>query len=164
MDQPYHTTLSIRDADLPRDEAIVRELFREYAATLGFELCFQDFAAELANLPGKYAAPRGRILLAWDGAHAIGCVALRPVDNECAEMKRLFVRPGYRERRLGRALAERICEEARMAGYRTICLDTLGTMTTAVKLYTELGFTPIPPYIYNPLPGALFLGRSLRVS
>ncbi len=162
MNESPTATITIRDADLPRDLAAVRELFREYAATLGIDLCFQNFAEELRNLPGKYAAPGGRILLAWDGDSAIGCVALRPVDDETAEMKRLFVRAAYRSHRLGRTLAERVCDEARQAGYRAICLDTLGTMTAAVKLYTSLGFAPIAPYVFNPIPGALFFGRALH--
>ncbi|QGZ39161.1 N-acetylglutamate synthase-like GNAT family acetyltransferase [Pseudoduganella flava] len=153
--------LAIRHAELPRDLPIVRELFREYAAELGVDLCFQNFEEELATLPGKYAAPRGRILIAWDGDSAAGCVALRPVDAERGEMKRLYVRPAYRARKLGRALAERICDEARAAGYREICLDTLATMQAAVGLYEQLGFRPIGPYVHNPLEGVLFLGRVL---
>ncbi|WUR11973.1 GNAT family N-acetyltransferase [[Empedobacter] haloabium] len=153
--------LAIRLAALPDDLPHVRALFREYAAGLGVDLCFQDFEAELDSLPGKYASPRGRLLLAWDGDVPAGCVALRPVDATRAEMKRLYVRPAARARGLGRQLAERICAEAKEAGYRAICLDTLVTMTPAVRLYRELGFGPIEPYVYNPLEGVLFLGRAL---
>jgi len=154
-------TIDIRPAVLPDDLPVVRELFREYAVALGVDLCFQNFEEELAALPGKYAAPRGRLLLAWDGAAPVGCVALRPVDTERGEMKRLYVRPAARAQRLGRRLAERICAEAKEAGYRQICLDTLATMTPAVSLYRELGFVAIEPYVYNPLDGVLFLGRDL---
>lgn len=161
MSGPAAVPIAIRPAALPDDLAHVRALFREYAAGLGVDLCFQDFEAELAGLPGKYALPRGRLLLAWQGDAPVGCVALRPVDATRAEMKRLYVRPAARARGLGRQLAERICAEAKEAGYRAICLDTLVTMTPAVQLYRELGFGPIDPYVFNPLEGVLFLGRTL---
>jgi GNAT superfamily N-acetyltransferase len=151
----------IRDARFPQDRERVIGLFREYAASLGFDLCFQDFETELTTLPGKYAPPDGRLLLAWNDDHAVGCVALRPIDRERCEMKRLYVQPVMRGTGLGRRLAERICDEARAAGYRQICLDTLPSMQAAVGVYTGLGFTPVDPYVFNPLPGALFLGRTL---
>lgn len=151
----------IRAAEFPQQLELVRELFREYAAGLGIDLCFQDFDTELADLPGKYAPPRGRLLVAWDGAHAVGCVALRPVDGRTCEMKRLYVRPQARGAQLGRRLAERICDEARAAGYLRICLDTLPRMTAAVRLYRELGFRPVAPYVFNPIPDAMFLGLEL---
>jgi ribosomal protein S18 acetylase RimI-like enzyme len=153
--------IDIRDADPRRDIPLVRTLFREYQQGLGIDLCFQDFETELATLPGKYAPPQGRLLLAWDGADAVGCVALRPLAGGDCEMKRLYVRPVARGRRLGRRLAQRICDEARAAGYRRICLDTLPSMTAAVALYTALGFAPIEPYVFNPIDGAIFLGREL---
>jgi len=151
----------IQVADLPRDLNEVRRLFREYADSLSTDLGFQDFEAELAGLPGKYEPPRGRLLLAWSGTEAVGCVALRPLDRDTCEMKRLYVRPKLRGQRLGRRLAERICEEACAAGYSRICLDTLPTMGEAIKLYSALGFKPIEPYVYNPIPGAIFLAREL---
>jgi ribosomal protein S18 acetylase RimI-like enzyme len=151
----------IRAAELPRDLNEVRELFREYADSLSTDLGFQDFEAELAAIPGKYEPPRGRLLLAWSGTEAVGCVALRPLDRDTCEMKRLYVRPKLRGQRLGRRLAERICQEACAAGYSRICLDTLPTMGEAIKLYTALGFQPIEPYVYNPIPGAIFLARVL---
>ena len=151
----------IREARFSQDRERVVGLFREYADSLGFDLCFQDFETELATLPGKYAPPGGRLLLACNGDHAVGCVALRPIDRERCEMKRLYVRPAMRGSGLGRTLAERICEEARAAGYHQICLDTLPCMQAAVGLYTDLGFVPVAPYVFNPLPGALFLGRAL---
>lgn len=158
--------IEIRPAAFPRDLETVRGLFREYADGLGIDLCFQDFAAELAGLPGKYSPPAGRLLLAWrrdadDGETAVGCVALRAVDASTCEMKRLYLRPGLRGAQLGRRLAERIVAEARAAGYARICLDTLPSMNAAVGLYAALGFKPIEPYVYNPIPGALFLGLEL---
>lgn len=153
--------IDIRPARLPDDLPHVRQLFRAYADGLGFDLAFQDFEAEVAALPGKYAEPFGRLLLAWRGDEAVGCVALRPVDATTAEMKRLFVRPDVRGGQLGRRLAERICDEARAAGYARICLDTIPSMAAAVALYRSLGFEPTAPYVYNPFPAALFLARAL---
>ena len=154
--------IDIRHAEVPRDLTVVESLFREYADGLGIDLCFQGFESELAGLPGRYAPPRGRLILAWRGAHAVGCVALRPVDEHTCEMKRLYVRPAARGQHLGQRLAERVCEEARIAGYRRICLDTLPSMAQAVSLYRAMGFTPIEPYTVNPVPGAMFLGRALQ--
>ena len=152
---------AIRPAELPRDLKEVRSLFREYAGTLNIDLGFQDFEAELATLPGKYKPPKGRLLLAWSGTEAVGCVALRLLEGDACEMKRLYVRPQARGEQLGRRLAERICQEARSAGYSRICLDTMPTMAAAIKLYTALGFKSIEPYVFNPVPGALFLALEL---
>jgi putative acetyltransferase len=137
------------------------EIFREYAVTLGFDLCFQDFEGEIANLPGDYATPRGALLLAKvDGAIA-GCCALRPLDSSdyvnAAEMKRLYVRPAFRGLGLGRQLAEAILNEARIEGYDSVLLDTLDDMEIARAMYEELGFKEIPPYYHNPLAGAHYL-------
>lgn len=154
-------TLDIRPARIPADLDLVRQLFREYAESLGLDLSFQGFDEELSSLPGKYAAPRGRVLLAWQDEEPVGCVALRPLGDGACEMKRLYVRPNARGMRLGQALARRICDDARQAGYTRICLDTLSSMTAAVGLYTSLGFHPIPPYVFNPLPGAMYFGRDL---
>ena len=151
----------IRPATLPQDLPEVRRLFRDYADGLGIDLSFQDFETELRELPGRYAAPRGRLLLAWRGTQPLGCVALRPLSGNDCEMKRLYVRAQARGERLGRSLAERICREAREAGYARICLDTLPTMQSAQALYRALGFRPIEPYGYNPVPGALFLALDL---
>jgi ribosomal protein S18 acetylase RimI-like enzyme len=155
--------IDIRPADLPRDLTEVRSLFREYAHGLGIDLDFQDFEAEMAALPGKYAAPWGRLLLAWSGTEAVGCVALRPLDESTCEMKRLYVRPQARGQQLGRRLAQRLYEEAREAGYSRICLDTLPTMVSAQKLYQSLGFAPIDPYVFNPIPGTKFLALDLKM-
>jgi GNAT superfamily N-acetyltransferase len=153
--------IDIRPARVHGDLPVVRQLFHEYASALGIDLGFQGFDAELATLPGKYAPPRGRLVLAWHGGRAVGCVALRPIDGAACEMKRLYVQPQARGRQLGRRLAERICCEAREAGYRRICLDTLPTMTAATSLYASLGFQPVAPYVFNPVEGALFLGLDL---
>lgn len=143
------------------DLAATSGVFREYAISLGFDLCFQDFEGEIANLPGDYATPRGTLLLAHvDGAIA-GCCALRPLDSSdyvnAAEMKRLYVRPAFRGLGLGRQLAEAILDAARMAGYDSVLLDTLNDMEIARAMYEELGFKEIPPYYHNPLAGAHYL-------
>lgn len=153
--------VAIEPARLPADVPRVQGLLREYAAGLEVELCFQDFDTELATLPGKYAEPAGRLLLAWKDGEALGCVALRPIDPGTCEIKRLYVRPEARGERLGRRLAERIRDEARAIGYHRICLDTLPSMRSAIGLYAAMGFAPIEPYVFNPLPGALFRGCDL---
>lgn len=143
--------------------ADARALFVEYAQSLDFSLCFQDFENELQTLPGAYAPPRGRLLVALvDGAPA-GCVALRPESGDAAEMKRLFVRPGHRGLRLGRALAEAALAAAREEGYARVRLDTVpSSMAKAIALYEKLGFVDIAPYADNPVAGARFLERQLR--
>jgi GNAT superfamily N-acetyltransferase len=151
----------LREARFPEDADLVRAIFREYADSLGFDLGFQDFETELAQLPGKYAAPGGCVLLAGHGGAVVGCVALRPSGPGVAEMKRLYVRPGVRGLRLGRRLAEAVCEAARRAGYDRIRLDTLPSMQAARAIYAELGFVPTEPYAFNPMPGATFLERVL---
>ncbi len=143
----------------------VRELFREYAAQLGVDLCFQNFERELATLPGDYAAPGGVLLLALVDGAAAGCVALRPLadvdyPNAC-EMKRLYVRRAFRRFGLGRLLAQQLMDLATQAGYSTLLLDTLDDMEAARGLYTTLGFEEIPPYYYNPIPGAHYLKAEL---
>ncbi len=143
----------------------VRMLFVEYATSLNVDLCFQNFNEELLGLPGEYGAPRGSLLLATVDDELAGCCAMRPLDaadypNAC-EMKRLYVRPAYRGLRLGRMLAETTLEAARVAGYDCILLDTLNDMEAARALYQELGFEDIPPYYYNPIPGAHYLKAEL---
>jgi len=140
----------------------VRALFLEYGQSLGFSLCFQGFDAELRELPGMYAPPAGRLLLARARGEAAGCVGIHPLGPAVAEMKRLFVRPAFRGEGLGRILALRACEEARGAGYRKIRLDTVGgIMDPAIALYRDLGFSEIPPYRENPIAGALYLEKTL---
>ena len=139
----------------------VRDLIREYAATLGVDLCFQNLDAELAFLPGQYAEPRGALRVAVIDGELAGCCALRPLDNvdytNACEMKRLFVRPRFRGMGAGRLLAETILESARLAGYACVLLDTLSDMETARAMYQDLGFTEIPPYYHNPIPGSHYL-------
>jgi putative acetyltransferase len=136
-----------------------RRLFEEYAAGTGIDLCFQNFAEELAGLPGKYAPPKGRLLLANKGADLAGCVALREWEEEgsCCEMKRLYVRPGFRGQGIGKLLTAEVIAQARQIGYRSMRLDTLSSMTAAIALYESLGFRRIEAYRYNPEAGAVFM-------
>jgi putative acetyltransferase len=143
-------------ADAANLEA-VRTLFTEYAASLNIDLCFQAFDRELATLPGTYIPPAGGLWLAWHNGEVAGCAALRPLADDMAEMKRLYVRPRYRGRHLGRFLAETAITRARNAGYRGVRLDTLPSMGEAIILYHTLGFRATEAYCYNPVPGAMFL-------
>jgi|SRR5438128_2241900 len=139
----------------------LRQLFAQYAEATGACECFQDFAKELACLPGPYAPPTGQLLLAEVDAQPAGCVALRKIDDGICEMKRLYVRPEFRGRRLGRTLAETILAQARQIGYRAMRLDTLSSMTAARALYRSLGFQIIPRYNDNPNPDALYFELEL---
>jgi ribosomal protein S18 acetylase RimI-like enzyme len=157
--------LRVALADTAAELEAVRLLFREYANSLQHDLCFQGFEDELANLPGDYAAPRGVLLLARVGQDLAGCCGLRPLDgsdyaNAC-EMKRLYVRAGFRGSGIGRALAEACLDQARQAGYGCLLLDTLDDMESARALYEDLGFTEVPPYYHNPIPGAHYLRVAL---
>ncbi len=143
------------------DLAAVRDLFLEYAGSLNFSLCFQDFETELEGLPGAYAPPRGSLLLARAGSGAAGCVGVRPHDAGRCEMKRLYVRGQYRGSGLGRRLAERAIAFARTAGYRSMLLDTLPQMQQAVRLYRELGFLRCAPYYDNTPIGSSCLELKL---
>jgi len=153
--------IHITEAWDPAAMNVVRGLFVEYQKALGVDLSFQGFAAELESLPGEYAPPRGRLLLARDGDSAAGCVAMRALTNDTCEMKRLYVCPPFREGGVGRQLAERVIAEARAAGYRHMNLDTLPTMAGAQRLYERLGFTEIAPYRHNPIAGSRFLALQL---
>ena len=150
--------LALRQAESPIQIAQARELYLEYADSLGFSLCFQSFDQELASLPGDYAPPLGRLLLAEYRGQLAGCVALHKLDPEVCEMKRLYLRPQLRGRGVGRALAEAVIAEARVIGYRKMRLDTVEpVMPNAVALYRRLGFREIDPYRANPIAGALYM-------
>ena len=149
-------------AESPAHIAQARELFLEYAQSLGFSLCFQNFDQELANLPGDYAPPGGRLLLAELEGQLAGCIALHKLDDSICEMKRLYVRPQFRGQRLGRILAERIIADARSIGYSRMRLDTVEpVMGAAVAMYRKLGFRQIEPYCANPIAGALYMELEL---
>ncbi len=147
----------------PDDLAATIALFRAYAASLGVDLAYQDFEAELAAMPGKYAPPTGELLLARgvDGA-PLGCVGLRPIDPDgCCEMKRLYVSPDARGMGLGRALVEAVLDAAGRLGFRELRLDTLPDMADAQALYARMGFVRIAPYYDTPIAGTVFMARAL---
>jgi GNAT superfamily N-acetyltransferase len=152
------TAVTIIQSSSPEQIAQARELFLEYAASLGFSLCFQNFDAELAGLPGDYAPPSGRLLLAeWENQLA-GCGALHKLELDICEMKRLYLRPQFRAKGIGRAIAERLIAEARAIGYARMRLDTVGpVMQTAVVMYRQLGFKEISAYRKNPMAGTLYM-------
>lgn len=151
----------IRDACFPQHRDAVESLLADYARSLSVDLAFQDFANELAELPGAYARPAGRLLVAWRADEAMGCVALRPHGTRDCELKRLYVRPAARGEGLGERLVRHVIGEARAIGYRRLCLDTLPEMAHAQRLYERLGFLPIEPYTFNPVAGTQYLGLNL---
>jgi ribosomal protein S18 acetylase RimI-like enzyme len=167
---------TLRRACSPRDFALARELFLEYAQWLQVDLCFQGFEEEVSTLPGAYAPPRGRLLLAGPPDAAFGCIALRPLDagssGRCdeparrddalaAEIKRLYVQPARRGEGWGQRLTRALLDEARAIGYRELKLDTLGWMTAARSLYSGLGFRECAPYYANPLAGVVYMSLTL---
>jgi putative acetyltransferase len=155
----------LREAVHEENMELVRAIFNEYAQSLKVDLCFQSFDAELATLPGDYAAPSGALLLAWVDDVLAGCVALRSIAEvdypNCAEMKRLYVRPAFRGLGLGRLLSESILDRARELGYSHVLLDTLDDMEAARALYEDLGFEEVPPYYHNPIAGSHYLKATL---
>ena len=152
------TGVTIIQASSSAQIAQVRELFLEYAKSLGFSLCFQNFEQELATLPGHYAPPKGRLFLAEYEGQPAGCAAMRTLEPGICEMKRLYLRPAFRGKGIGRALAERLVADARQAGYRAMRLDTVEpVMQEAVTMYRRMGFREIPAYCQNPIAGALYM-------
>lgn len=159
-------SVRIRQATTAADMETARALFLEYAAWLEIDLCFQGFAAELAGLPGSYAAPQGCLLLAEVEGTAAGCVALRPLAGDppggAGELKRMWVRPGHRGRQVGRLLLGEALGAARAIGYRRVKLDTIpAIMPAAVALYRDFGFTDCAPFYDSPIPGSLYLECAL---
>ncbi|MEQ1922644.1 MAG: GNAT family N-acetyltransferase [Pyrinomonadaceae bacterium] len=154
--------LTITQAETDEQIADAKTLFREYEAWLAMDLCFQGFEAELATLPGKYAMPDGRLYLAYSDDKLAGCIALRKLDDGICEMKRLFVRDGFRGAKVGVSLIEKLIADAREIGYKQMRLDTYPPkMGKAVKLYESHGFVPIPPYYDNPHTDVLFMELAL---
>ena len=156
------TMMQIENADTPELVRLARDLFVEYSESLGVDLCFQGFAEELARLPGEYARPAGRLMLIFNGLEAVGCGALRPIDDRVCEMKRVYLRPPVRGKGAGRMLIGALIETAREIGYEQMRLDTLPSMTRAMEIYRSLGFKEIAPYRVNPVPGASFLELELN--
>jgi ribosomal protein S18 acetylase RimI-like enzyme len=158
------TPVEISPPQSSADIDAIKALMREYAGSLGFSLAYQDFERELADFPGKYASPDGALLLATVGGEAAGTVALRKLDADVCEMKRLYVKPAFRGRRtadgrsIGRALAEDIVAVGRERGYRRLRLDTIGgKMVQALSLYRSMGFVEIPPYYASPIPDTAYM-------
>jgi putative acetyltransferase len=154
--------IEIIQADNPEQLAHIKTLFLEYAESLGFSLCFQVFDEEVAGLPGMYAPPEGRLLIAYLDGEAVGCAALHKLEDEICEMKRLYVKPHARGRGIGRKLSEQIIREARLIGYKRMRLDTIeNQMQAAVALYHAQGFRKIEPYRPNPISSALYMELDL---
>ncbi|MGB6876533.1 MAG: GNAT family N-acetyltransferase [Candidatus Acidiferrales bacterium] len=148
--------MRIKNADAPEFLETVRKLFREYEASIKVDLCFQGFEKELAELPGEYARPSGRLLVAFEGDEVAGSGALRRLEGDVCEMKRLYVRPEHQGKAIGAGLARALIEQAREAGYTRMRLDTMPSMARAIAMYRSLGFREIDAYRFNPVPGALF--------
>ena len=153
--------ITVTQASSESEFAAGRALFEEYAAALQIDLCFQNFSAELTNLQAIYGPPAGSLLLANADSEPVGCVGIRRLKAEVCEMKRLYVRPSFRGQRLGRRLAVEAVRHARELGYRTMVLDTLGSMAAAHALYVSIGFEPTDAYYPNPLPEVRYLALGL---
>ena len=155
--------MQLIEAQTPAEIELARRLFREYSASLEIDLCFQNFEKELAELPGDYAAPSGRLLFAYHNGALAGCIALRKIGEGICEMKRLFVRDQFRGKGLGRSLIDAIISEAKLIGYQRMRLDTLPPkMNDAIALYRSYGFKEISAYYDNPVPDAIFMELDLR--
>lgn len=162
LSAPSANGIDFHEAASPEQISAIRELFLEYANSLGFSLCFQSFDQELASLPGDYAPPNGRLILATSDGNPAGCVALHKIEPDICEMKRLYVRPHYRGKGLGSELAKKVIAHARHLGYKQLRLDTVEPkMQTAVAMYRQLGFRETAPYRENPIPGALYMQLQL---
>jgi GNAT superfamily N-acetyltransferase len=160
---PLAGPATIREATTATDMALAHALFVEYARWLKVDLCFQGFDEELRTLPGAYAPPRGRLLLAGRGADAFACIALRPLAQPAVgEIKRLYVQPAQRGEGWGRRLVAALLAEARAIGYEELKLDTLDWMSAARALYEETGFRPCAPYYVNPVPGVVYMSLRMR--
>jgi ribosomal protein S18 acetylase RimI-like enzyme len=154
--------IEITQAHTSEDILTAKALFQEYSESLGFDLDFQNFDEELANFPGQYSPPTGRLYLARYHDQPIGCVGLRKFEKSVCEMKRLYVKPEFREKQAGRNLARAAIKAAKIIGYEYIRLDTLPSMESANKLYRSLGFGPIEPYRYNPIDRAVYMELNLK--
>ncbi len=154
------TYLNVDSVSHPLTPA-ARALFQEYADELGVDLCFQCFDDELTTLPGKYGPPAGRLVVVLDEGAPVACGALRPLDDATCELKRIYVKPAYRGRGLGREITARLMDDARDIGYSIVRLDTLRRLLPALKMYEALGFAEIPPYNFNPEPDIVYLERGL---
>lgn len=164
MPIPMTDAVDIAQARTPDDVALCRSLFEEYEKSIGISLEFQGFRDEVATLPGAYAPPRGALLFARQGGEVAGCIALRPLDAQEAEIKRLYVRPAFRGTGLGERLVHAVSERARAAGYRALRLDTLASMAAAMRLYARLGFAETAPYHAATRPGMRFFRKPLESS
>ena len=153
--------ITVRSATTDNEIEIIRTLFAEYQSHIGVDLSFQHFDLELSLLPGEYSSPDGCLLLAYTNDEVVGCVAVRKMSDDICELKRMYARPDFRGLGIGRQLALVAIELARRTGYHRMRLDTLSSMTAAIMLYQSLGFTSIPPYRHNPIPGALFMELEL---
>jgi GNAT superfamily N-acetyltransferase len=153
--------MTIRNVEDEAELEAVKALFEEYWTAFGFTPCFQGFSAEVAALPGKYAPPRGRLALARVGGEVAGCGALREVDGERCEMKRVYVRPAFRGTGMGRAIVEWLMAEARSLGYREMVADTMPVMARALAMYEQMGFERTGPYGEAPTAGAIYIRRKL---
>ena len=154
--------IEITQAHTSEDILTAKALFQEYSESLGFDLDFQNFDEELANFPGQYSPPTGGLYLARYHDQPIGCVGLRKFEKSVCEIKRLYVKPEFREKKAGRNLAKAAIKAAKTIGYEYIRLDTLPSMESANKLYRSLGFEPIEPYRYNPIDGAVYMELNLK--